>query len=245
MSRAWSAIPDTSCIICEANPEENTQARSDPSGGIFKKKECASVCFALVYLAGLRGESQRNSRLVERSRSGLFTWSRRAAWNEAQLIAELSRYPRKEARKPAEITGWNLTRYRIALLVSGSADLSSSDRWRRIARSRVHRAILVISSALLRLPRGTGYYFDLPAHSMTRLLPAFCFLARTKSLEWSVDEVISKEKKRWRSSRQPCLFAIFSPTVLASLVILFDSLSRSMKPRQMVDGRERATLCRG
>lgn len=146
-------IPDTSCIICEANPEENTQARSDPSGGIFKKKECASVCFALVSLAGLRGESQRNSRLVERSRSGLFTWSRRAAWNEAQLIAELSRYPRKEARKPAEITGWNLTRYRIALLVSGSADLSSSDRWRRIARSRVHRAILVISSALLRLPR--------------------------------------------------------------------------------------------
>lgn len=60
-----------------------------------------------------------------------------------------------------------------------------------------------------------------------------------------MDEVISKEKKRWRSSRQPCLFAIFSPTVLASLVILFDSLSRSMKPRQMVDGRERATLCRG
>lgn len=113
MSRAWSAIADTSCIICQANPEQNTEARSDPSGGIFKKKECASVCFALVYLAGLCGESQRNSRLVERSRSGLFTWGRRAAWNEAQLIAELSRYPRKEARKPAEITGWNLTRYRI------------------------------------------------------------------------------------------------------------------------------------
>lgn len=42
----------------------------------------------------------------------------------------------------------------------------------------------------------------------------FASSPRTKSLESSVDEVISKEKKRSRSSRQPCSFAdSFSPTV--------------------------------
>lgn len=153
-----------------------------------------------------RGEPQRNSiPLVERSRSGLFTWSGGGAINRRAIAispgrrARLEFHANRAASRLLVIEILEILAERVCVRVRMCERAREREGGGRVFASLVlHQPII---STFPRIPRRDCYLL-------------FASSPRTKSLESSVDEVISKEKKRSRSSRQPCSFAdSFSPTV--------------------------------
>ena len=124
-----------------------------------------------------RGEPQRNSiPLVERSRSGLFTWSGGGAINRRAIAispgrrARLEFHANRAASRLLVIEILEILAERVCVRVRMCERARERERERRGGEG-------------LRLPRAApAYYFDLPAHSTTWLLPAFCFLSANEIL---------------------------------------------------------------